>query len=300
MFNVVNVPEVMVSSLAGPQRCGMKRCEVGAVVNKCFNRAQHCELERQICYAWHNAQCCCCPVENKIKFRLYSAQPSATGLTLSLGLTCCKDYIGTNCKARHVSRCWEALGSVDCGDRGAFFANPLSCGVIVHTYDDKYVYVRRKQDCCEKAWFVDRVLGYPDPLVMDIDPELNDLPFVDRICSANSPALVNEIWDTATRAVVDEIGIKRKWLTEPVLMGITYNRARAWRPCLEFYMTTGLDSNKVFFDYVKRFHGKSNQTSDIIFAKWCELFNTDSSMYRSFDAAARGSVWLYTMMAPCM
>lgn len=84
-------------------------------------------------------------------------------LTLKIGLTCYKDYLGTNwsCRAAELRQ----QGGAEFGDPRALLAQPLGVGAILCTADDQVVLIRRSQKVAEAAGLLDIPGGHPEPKV---------------------------------------------------------------------------------------------------------------------------------------
>lgn len=84
-------------------------------------------------------------------------------LTLRLGLTCYKDYLGTNwsCRAAELRQ----LGEVEFGDALALLAQPLGVGAVLCTDDGQVVLIRRSQRVAEAGGLLDIPGGHPEPKV---------------------------------------------------------------------------------------------------------------------------------------
>lgn len=84
-------------------------------------------------------------------------------LTLRLGLTCYKDYLGTNWSRRAAEL--RQLGEMEFGDPLALLAQPLGVGAILCTDDDQVVLIRRSQRVAEAGGLLDIPGGHPEPKV---------------------------------------------------------------------------------------------------------------------------------------
>ncbi len=84
-------------------------------------------------------------------------------LTLQLGLTCYKDYLGTNW-SREAGRL-QSHGQNECADPQAFLAQPLGVGAVMATVDGDVVLLRRSQKVAEAAGLLDIPGGHPEPKV---------------------------------------------------------------------------------------------------------------------------------------
>lgn len=85
-------------------------------------------------------------------------------LTLKMGLTCYKDYLGTNRSCRATEICQQ--GRAEFGDPLALLAQPLGVGAIMCTADDQVVLIRRSQKVAEAAGLLDIPGGHPEPKVI--------------------------------------------------------------------------------------------------------------------------------------
>ncbi|RXN35173.1 nucleoside diphosphate-linked moiety X motif 22 [Labeo rohita] len=84
-------------------------------------------------------------------------------LTLQLGLTSYKDYLGTNW-SREAGNL-QSHGQNECADPQAFLAQPLGVGAVMSTADGDVVLLRRSQKVAEAAGLLDIPGGHPEPKV---------------------------------------------------------------------------------------------------------------------------------------
>lgn len=82
-------------------------------------------------------------------------------LCLQLGLTCYKDYLGTNW-SKNVGEL-RKRGEVELGDPQALLAQPLGVGAILATTDGQMVLLKRSQKVAEAAGLLDIPGGHPEP-----------------------------------------------------------------------------------------------------------------------------------------
>lgn len=96
-------------------------------------------------------------------------------LTLRLGLTCYKDYLGTNwsCRVAELRR----RGEAECGDPLALLAQPLGVGGVLCTGDGQVVLIRRSQRVAEAGGLLDIPGGHPEPKV-----RRNEVSLVSLMC----------------------------------------------------------------------------------------------------------------------
>uniref|UniRef100_A0A8C5E357 Nudix (nucleoside diphosphate linked moiety X)-type motif 22 n=1 Tax=Gouania willdenowi TaxID=441366 RepID=A0A8C5E357_GOUWI len=144
-----------------------------------FNRQTDPALERHIEEVW-TARLAKEPwLFNGTKFRLHSFRdvPSIRPLlTLTLGLTCYKDYLGTNWSSQVEEL--RQRGEVEYGDPLALLAQPLGVGAVLFTHDGHVVLIRRSQRVAEAGGQLDIPGGHPEPEV--------NVP----LCSLTAPILM--------------------------------------------------------------------------------------------------------------
>lgn len=112
-------------------------------------------------------------------------------LTLRLGLTCYKDYLGTNWSNRASELC--QLGETEFEDPWALLAQPLGVGAVLCTCDHQVVLIRRSHRVAEAGGLLDIPGGHPEPKVKK--RELRSTEMIDgfyttaallRWCASNS------------------------------------------------------------------------------------------------------------------
>ncbi|TNN45459.1 Nucleoside diphosphate-linked moiety X motif 22 [Liparis tanakae] len=91
-------------------------------------------------------------------------EETASLLTLRLGLTCYKDYLGTNWSGG--ASALRQHGEVQFGDPVALLAQPLGVGGVVCTDDGQVVLIRRSQRVAEAGGLLDIPGGHPEPKVV--------------------------------------------------------------------------------------------------------------------------------------
>lgn len=85
-------------------------------------------------------------------------------LRLQLGLTCYKDFLGTNWSQEAVNL--QQRGRLESGDPQVLLAQPLGVGAVLVTSDGQVVMLRRSQRVAEAAGLLDIPGGHPEPKVM--------------------------------------------------------------------------------------------------------------------------------------
>lgn len=119
-----------------------------------------------------------CPNQRKRSERLED-QESEPLLTLRLGLTCYKDYLGTNWSNRVSELC--QLGETEFGDPWTFLAQPLGVGAVLCTRDHKVVLIRRSHRVAEAGGLLDIPGGHPEPKVKEHESDLRVTDMIDGL-----------------------------------------------------------------------------------------------------------------------
>ncbi|XP_059202939.1 uridine diphosphate glucose pyrophosphatase NUDT22 isoform X2 [Centropristis striata] len=210
-------------------------------------------------------------------------EETALLLTLRLGLTCYKDYLGTN-----WSSCAPELrqrGEVERGDPLALLAQPLGVGGVLCTHDSQVVFIRRSQRVAEAGGQLDIPGGHPEPKV---------------VCERLGRAVCEEqiSVDMMQQRPV-EVNIPLSSLGEPVLMGVALNHTSAGRPSAEFYVSCSLTSDEVRKLYWKG-GAEAHESTDIVFLSRTEVLQLDRSspLWSELCPSAKGAVLLYQTVKP--
>ncbi|XP_024066485.2 uridine diphosphate glucose pyrophosphatase isoform X2 [Terrapene carolina triunguis] len=265
-------PEISIM-LQCPSPKGLSETEVRAELSPAYDRRQLPGGQAWIDAVWE-ARCRHSPwLFNGSKFRLHSAQLDGDSLTFRLGLTCYKDFLGTNRAgmARHL----QQQGRQDFGDSQAYLAEPLGVGAMVHTADDCFVFLRRS---------LKAVVG-------DVPEEsirLQDLP---------RQMVVKEIFTSILREIRDEVNLPLPTLSQPVLLGIARNQTSAGRASAEFYVRCSLTLEQVKQRY--EIGGpEAQESTGIIFIKREDVLTLEQTggMWRELCPSAKGAVRLYTLV----
>uniref|UniRef100_A0A3Q3W4R3 Nudix hydrolase domain-containing protein n=1 Tax=Mola mola TaxID=94237 RepID=A0A3Q3W4R3_MOLML len=221
---------------------------------------------------------------NGSKFRLHSFFLSGPLLTLKLGLTCYKDYLGTNWSCRAAELC--QLGEAKFGDRLALLAQPLGVGGILCTDDDRVVLIRRSMRVAEAGGLLDIPGGHPEPKQISMDMMQQQL-------------VVSELFSSVCAEIRDEVNIPLSSLREPILMGVALNHISAGRPSAEFYVGCSLTSDQVRELYRKG-GAEANESTDIVFLSREEVLQLDgcSPVWSELCPSAKGAMLLYQTVKP--
>jgi hypothetical protein len=100
---------------------------------------------------------------NGTKFRLHSVLLSEDTFTFNLGITCYKDFLGTNWgpNARLLLEKGVKLGN----NSQSFMSDALGVGSFLVSVDDKVILLRRSLDLAEAAGLWDIPGGHAEPEV---------------------------------------------------------------------------------------------------------------------------------------
>lgn len=225
------------------------------------------------------------------------SQETGPRLTLRLGLTCYRDYLGTNwsCRVEELRQ----QGEVKFGDPLALLAQPLGVGAVLCTADGQIVLIRRSQRVAEAGGLLDIPGGHPEPKV--VCEHLGHVVSEEQIGvdMMEQRAVVSELFSSVCAEIRDEINVPLSSLREPVLMGVALNHTSAGRPSAEFYVSCSLTSDEVRKLYWKG-GAEANESTDIVFLSRTELsqLNRSSPLWSELCPSAKGAVLLYQTVKP--
>ena len=133
-------------------------------LSKEFNRKLLlCGLENTVDSVWER-RCAENPkLWNGTKFRLDSAYDDQNGTFFNLGITCYKEYIGTNWSPK--AKLYQEMGMKDFCNSQVYMSDALGVGALVETADSCIILLRRSQHCGEAVGLLDIPGGHPEPQV---------------------------------------------------------------------------------------------------------------------------------------
>ncbi|XP_060614406.2 uridine diphosphate glucose pyrophosphatase NUDT22 isoform X1 [Anolis sagrei] len=226
------------------------------------------------------------------KFRLHSVKLDGAVLTFLLGLTCYKDFVGTNLgdgAARLQQQGWE-----DFGDRQAYLAQPLGVGAMLHTADDKFVFLKRSLLVGEAPGKVDIPGGHPEPQVVRGSTALEG-----PICHQDlqGDLVVQELFSSVLREIQDEVNLPSATLSSPVLLGIARNETSAGRCSVEFYVRCSLTSEEVRHYYAIG-GPEAQESTSVIFVNREDVLTMEQNgeLWKELCPSAKGAVRLYSVV----
>ncbi|XP_061581539.1 uridine diphosphate glucose pyrophosphatase NUDT22 [Cololabis saira] len=220
-------------------------------------------------------------------------------LTLRLGLTCYKDYLGTNwsCGAAELRQ----RGETEFRDPLALLAQPLGVGAVLCTGDDQVVLIRRSQKVAEAGGLLDIPGGHPEPKVVceRLGEAVNEEQIGVTTMQQRPDAVVAELFSSVCAEIRDEVNIPLSSLGAPVLMGVALNHTSAGRPSAEFFVSCSLTSEEVRNLYWKG-GAEANESTDVIFLSRKDVLqlNRSSPLWSELCPSAKGAMLLYQTVKP--
>ncbi|KAL3873430.1 hypothetical protein ACJMK2_036549 [Sinanodonta woodiana] len=231
---------------------------------------------------------------NGTKFRLQSAQynESDMNLHLNMGVTCYKDFLGTNWSPDALSL--QSLGLERHDDSQAYLSDALGVGALLRTADDKMIILKRSDQCGEDQGKWDRPGGHAEPKEVygDIPMEMIELN------PSSSEAVVKELFSSIIGEVVDEVNIPAQYLDEPKIIGLFRNTLNTGKPNMEFIVGCSLDSKEVIKMYHEGVQKESFESTNIRAISMEDVLTIqqdDPETWESFAPGARGVIILYKM-----
>ncbi|XP_057706777.1 uridine diphosphate glucose pyrophosphatase NUDT22 isoform X1 [Corythoichthys intestinalis] len=294
---------------------GLRQSQVDVELSEKYNCQMDVDLQRHIEEVW-TARVSKEPwLFNGAKFRLHSfhtASPATQNLefihsqtrddkettpllTLRVGITSYKDYLGTNWSSRAAELIRR--GEAELGNSQALLAQPLGVGAIVCTGDGQVVFIKRSQEVAEAGGKLDIPGGHPEPKA--VCERLGETK-IDLNLLRNSPkAVVAEFFSSICAEIRDEVNIPLSSLGEPILMGVALNHTSAGRPSAEFYISCSLSSDQVRELYWKG-GAEASESTDIVFLSCTEMSRLDksSSFWTELCPSAKGAVLLFQTVKP--
>ncbi|XP_066524348.1 uridine diphosphate glucose pyrophosphatase NUDT22 [Hoplias malabaricus] len=235
------------------------------------------------------------PQKDAGKILSESSEQQEWVLNLQLGLTCYKDFLGTNWSQEAVSL--QQRGEVEFGDTQALLAQPLGVGAVLVTSDGQVVLLRRSQKVAEAAGLLDIPGGHPEPkaVCQGVSEEAISMDLMHGC----EKAVVAELFSSVCAEIRDEVNVPLSFLSPPVLMGIALNHTSAGRPSAEFYIRCSLTTEEVK-DFYWRGGPEAHESTDVVFLSRAELLQLDesASLWSELCPSAKGAVLLYQLVRP--
>lgn len=218
-------------------------------------------------------------------------------LTLRLGLTCYKDFLGTNWS--QGARELRQRGEAEFGDPLALLAQPLGVGGVLGTSDGQVVLIRRSQRVAEAVGLLDIPGGHPEPKAVCEGVCVKEDQITVKLLQKREEAVVRELFSSVCTEIRDEVNVPLCSLGEPVLMGVALNHTSSGRPSAEFYIRCLLTSAEVRELYWQG-GAEAQESTDIVFLSQTDLLqlNRSSPHWSELCPSAKGAVLLYQLVMP--
>lgn len=273
--------------------CTQQICESNThvVINEKFNRRRHHAHDQQINANWNKRVRENPKIFNGTKFRLSSVSLSGNALSLDLGLTCYKDFLGTNWSENSKSLAND--GVRDFQDSQAYMSDPLGVGAIVLTTDNKVMFLKRSKHCAEAPELWDVPGGHPEPQEIIGKIPLEEI----KMSKLNDQRVVRELYDSILREVVDEVNVPISSLSQPNFIGVAQNISAGKRPSSEFIISCSLSSTEVRDLYNKGSQEEAEESTHIQFVDRETVLDLtpDTDMWSTLAPSAKGCIMLYKL-----
>ncbi|XP_051506158.1 uridine diphosphate glucose pyrophosphatase NUDT22 [Myxocyprinus asiaticus] len=249
------------------------------------------------CGEGHQFEKCRCggvPDKSRPSDRVTKDEQSCV-LKLQLGLTCYKDYLGTNWSGEAGNL--QSRGQAESEDPQAFLAQPLGVGAVMATSDGEVVLLRRSQKVAEAAGLLDIPGGHPEPKM--VCQGVNEESIRVDLLLGKERVIVSEIFSSVCAEISDEVNVPLSSLSKPLFMGIALNHTSAGRPSAEFYVRCSLTTEEVR-DFYRRGGPEAHESTDILFLSQAEMQRLDerTPLWSEMCPSAKGAVLLYQRVMP--
>ncbi|KAH9701055.1 Nudix hydrolase 9 [Citrus sinensis] len=299
---------------------GFSSSQVSVVFDGSYDRVPHPDtnLENSISEIWDSRVQNNKSLFNGQKFRYGGHIMRGEGgssveshVCLHLGLTDYRTFVGTNLNplwekflvpsevhkyADHV--CLASFYphyckySVELGDdviQCQHTASPLGNGAVVETSDKKILLLQRSNNVGEFPGHFVFPGGHPEP---------QDAGITSHPCGSTDSEFINhkvsqEMFDSITREVVEEIGVPSESLCNPLFIGISRRRLNV-RPAAFFFIKCSLQSNEIQQLYSTAQDGY--ESTQLFAVSMIELENMASKM----PGCHQGGFALYKLMVEAM
>ncbi|KAK3093081.1 hypothetical protein FSP39_010849 [Pinctada imbricata] len=260
-------------------------------INSSFNRCPLGELDNEISSIWKVRLTENPRLFNGTKFRLDSVLLTDDSLTMNLGLTCYRDFIGTNWspKAKEI----QELGQNKFNNPQACMSDAMGVGAFVETSDKHVIFLKRSMHCGEATGLWDIPGGHAEPKEL-----VGKIPYEEiDISTMSTTDVVKETYDSIIREVVDEVNLPRSSLSSPILIGAARNLTASGRPSVEFIIRCSLSSSEVISLYNKGNQEEADESTNIRLIPVQEIVSMkiDHEFWRNMAPSAKGCIILYKL-----
>ncbi|ESO86152.1 hypothetical protein LOTGIDRAFT_220828 [Lottia gigantea] len=268
--------------------------KVVAILDQDFNRKSlPSNLENSIEETWNSRIDTNPKLYNGTKFRLHSvSEASDKTLTLNLGVTCYKEYLGTNWAPN--SKLLHSFGKDVFKNEQACMSDPVGVGSFVITSDNHVILLRRSNDCAESPGLWDCPGGHAEPEELVGKKSFEEID----LSSMTGEAVVKEIFDSIIREIRDEVNIPEHCLSAPQLIGIALNTTSACRPSIEFIVQCSKSSTEVVSLYKEGSQSEAEESTNIMTLPLNDMVSLEESHREIWDnmaPAGKGCIVLYRL-----
>ena len=207
------------------------------VYGRQHDRKPHCDDEKHLGGAWLAATEKNPRIFDGSKFRLHRIALDAHGhVTLELGLTGYREYLGTNRLPTEALRQLEADGQAAHANPRAHLSDALGCETVLLTADDQVVLLRRSSIVATHGGLHNGPSGHPEPSRAGVEGGGVQ-------GAAAAAAVVRELFDSVLQETHEETAVPRETLSAPQLIGCMADGVG--KPDLLFLTRTALDAEGV-------------------------------------------------------
>lgn len=251
-----------------------------------FNRRSKPNLESDIDTVWNKRLNENPKLYNGSKFRLESTDLDNANLILNIGITCYKDFIGTNWSPD--AKKLHAEGIEIYNNKQAFMSDALGVGSFLLSSDNYVTFLKRSLHCGEAVGLWDIPGGHAEP--KEITGKETDILIED----IDSDKITEEIYDSILREVVDEVNIPKDCLSDPLMLGIARNTTAAGRPSAEFLIRCTLTSKEIRDLYLKGSQAEADETTNIRLLPLSEVLQmtVDHELWKMMAPSCKGCISL--------
>uniref|UniRef100_A0A7S3AML4 Nudix hydrolase domain-containing protein n=1 Tax=Haptolina ericina TaxID=156174 RepID=A0A7S3AML4_9EUKA len=180
--------------------------------------------------------------QSKFRLRRISWAGAGASVTIELGLTSYKEYIGTHRLPPDELAVLEGDGTV-LGDLRAHLSCALGCEAVLLTCDGFMVLLRRSGRVATHSGMYNGPSGHAEPAHAGIQSHLGHGEVGSVTEAEREQAVKNELFGSILAEVHDETNVPRQSLSSPLLIGAMEDASR--KPDLLFLVHTSLDCDGV-------------------------------------------------------
>lgn len=257
-----------------------------------YNRKEKKDLEDNIEQIWRNRLTELPSMFNGTKFRLHSIEEKDNILLLNMGVTCYKDFQGTNLSKNALVL--QSEGLCDHDNSQAYQSDALGVGALIQTSDNHMVLLYRSKNCGEDVELWDRPGGHPEPknIVGKIPMDEIDLT------SLSHDAVIEELFSSITEEVISEVNIPAESLEPPGILGIHRSNLNSGKPNVEFLVKCRLSASEVESLYRQGCQEEAYESERILLLPIDKALNAETNfpdIWNKMAAGAKGVLFLYNL-----